>query len=281
MYERRRRAVGQLPGGIDWPEALMLQQLGIYTPWAEQRSDTDFVETTAPKLNLALFQITDLLLRHASAIHGGELVEQIGFLTPRPQKLGIAEAAFMDSPYKFFKGGALYRQDDQAPVPKIHFLYLGQLRDPTDPLRGRKNLDTTAQSLAGMLVYPEPLDMPSTTLRGRPVVSFDEALATQLGMPSPIPGDFEQCPPGQIFDRDRGGCVPYTGGDGQPGTPPPTTMPPPVGPDTEEGGGGATTTTTQAGMSTGAKVALGSGVALVTGLVVYKLAKPRRRARRS
>lgn len=150
--------------------------LGLYTPWAAQEGDVDWQQTSA-SWNLLLAPLTDAHLAMAKQAAFGSPVGWLAVLTDKPSTLKLASAAFDDTPYEFFAGEAVYRQDDKAPTPRAYFLYWAKLRDDTGG--GSGSLGSVAKALGGQLVFPMQMPLGGKE-REPPLAFFSAALTAQL-----------------------------------------------------------------------------------------------------
>jgi hypothetical protein len=193
-------------GGFDVGTILAsVPKIGVYTPWAEQETDANWRELGKVDTNVALFPYASV----GQALQAFGLGQPgfVAILSMAPLSLGLAEAAFAQTPYKLFSGMAVYRQDDAKTRPTPEYLYWGQLRDPGDPMGGNSSVELSASSVGAQVVFGVQLAAESSSAR-----------------PMPGPGEFEIA-----FESSTGkdiAVVPYGGGGG-PLPPPPPPIPGP------------------------------------------------------
>lgn len=192
--------------GVDLSMVLSgIPQAGIYTPWAEQSSDLVWNELAKPDFNVATFSFAEV--SKALAAFGVAQPGFVAILSKKPIPLGLAEAAYVGTPYKLFSGLAVYLQDSSTALPSLSFLYWGQLRDPGDGAGGNGSVDQAAASVGGTLVFATEVSASSTSVRPAPPVgTFQAAFESTFGTPVSV-----QTP----------------GGAAQPLPPPPAPLPSP------------------------------------------------------
>lgn len=212
-------------GGFDVGTILQsVPKIGVYTPWAEQETDAKWRELGKVDTNVALFSYA--AVGQALQAFGLGQPGFVAILSKAPLSLGLAEAAFQQTPYKLFSGMSVYRQDDPKTRPTPEYLYWGQLRDPGDPMAGNSSVELSAASVGAQTVFGVQLPAESSSARQMPP-----------------PGDFEIA-----FESSTGKdiyVIPYGGGGGTgplppppepipgpgpapPGPPPPVPPPPPT-----------------------------------------------------
>lgn len=169
-----------LSGSLAFPGMKPVQPLGLYTPWGSRTGSVDWTDVT-PEWDLLLYPLTQAQLAMVKKAAFGHEVGWVAVLTTTPLKQTASEAIFRGTPYVLFSTDGVYRQDDRLPVPRIYFLYWGQLRgEPTDLDGGAANLEAAAARAGGQLVFP--LHVPRGAQdRDHPAMAFQTALDTQLG----------------------------------------------------------------------------------------------------
>ena len=136
-------------------------KVGVFTPWAEQKSDMVWEEIT-PDTNVALFELGPVLglLGSLGMGHPG----YVAILTTTPLTSGMAKAVYAGTPYKLDSVQAVYAQISGG-AEKMAFLYWGTQRDPSDGAGGPGDLATAAASVAGRLVFAQQLAIGSSSVR--------------------------------------------------------------------------------------------------------------------
>jgi hypothetical protein len=225
-------------------------KIGIYTPWAWQKSDSTWQEVQSD-MNIALFEAGPVLAAMQAAGMG-----QPGFVaifTKKPVALSLMDAAYAGTPYKLFAGIAVYRQDDQSSIPQMAFLYWGQMRDVGDPAGGGSSVELSAASVGGTLVFAQDVSSQVTTSRQAPMPgSFESAFETKFGQDITVEGAAKlPVPPAPTPTPGPGPAPP-------PGQPPPPPVPPPPPPPPTKAGIGVAIGVGIAGAVIGYMVVRGS-----------------------
>jgi hypothetical protein len=163
-------------------------QIGTYVPWAEQVSDTTWKEIPA-EWTFACVAIQDATLKQVANLAGGHEVPFVAILMDRPATLNAIERSLYGTPYQLDSSQGLYPASASGTLPRIMFLVFCKLRDlePGDGAGGGStSMDAAAAQLGGKLVYVIQATAPASAQR--PTVSFQQALAAQLGQqPVPVP----------------------------------------------------------------------------------------------
>ncbi len=214
-------------GGFDVGTILnAVPKLGIYTPWAEQVTDSKWTELGKVDTNVALFPFAQV--GQALASFGLGQPGFVAILSKAPLSLGLAEAAFTQTPYKLFSWLAMYRQDDTKSTPSPEYVYWGQLRDPGDAMGGNSSVELSASSVGAQVVFGVQLPAESSSARQMPAPgAFEVAFETSTGKDinvtpyastGPAPGPLPPPPP----------PLPGPEPTPPPGPPPPAPPPPPM-----------------------------------------------------
>jgi hypothetical protein len=180
-------------------------KVGVYTPWAEQKSDMVWEEIAHPDTNVALFELGPVLGLLGSLGMGQP--GYIAILTTTPLTSGMAKAMYAGTPYKLDSVQAVYPQVTGG-AEKIAFLYWGTQRDPSDGAGGPGDVATAAASVVGKLVFAQQLAIGSSSVR-----------------PPAAPGTFE--PAYEIAFKQDIQVITNSSGSSGPLPPPPIPLPPP------------------------------------------------------
>lgn len=100
-----------------------LQSALLLTPWAWMPSNTTWQEVKQPEFNVALLDAS--ALDSISALSGP--AGWLAAVSNKPLDAATLGAIFAGTPYDLFSAEAAYSQSDVAAVPKIVFVYWGQL----------------------------------------------------------------------------------------------------------------------------------------------------------
>lgn len=170
----------------NFPVDLALPQVTVVTPWADRQSDLDWQEITKPDTNISLFSIDDAKIKRATEVNFGQPLPFVTVFSDRVKPLVEVSESLSESPYELYQTHAVYRQDDGAVVPKIHYLYWLRRR-PAEAGKTPKSMDQVAKELLGYLTFSQQVPVEGTSLRSAPDVSFQEALETEKTPVQPVP----------------------------------------------------------------------------------------------
>lgn len=212
-------AAGQTGADLGWLMA-NAPKLGVFTPWAEQKSDMVWEEIQSPDTNVALFELGPVLGLLSSL--GMAQPGFVAVLTQKPLSLTQAKAMYAGTPYKLDSVQAVYPQVSGG-AEKLAFLYWGVQREASDGAGGPGSVATAASSVGGKLVFAQQVEVGSSSVRppaapGTFEPSYETAFKQDIqvivpGSAGPLPPPPSPIPPG-----------PAPG----PAPPPPPPAPPPA-----------------------------------------------------
>jgi hypothetical protein len=166
-------------------QALSLQPVGVYTPWATRSSDLDWEEITGTDTNIMLWGITDAEVNAVPTVTFGSPLPFIAILTKAPLSVTATAAMWEGTAYQAYETQAVYRQDDAKPVPTIYFLHWGERIDQASMPQKVLALEPRAASVGGALVFAAQIPVQNSTTRQPPVMPFSTALSTQNAITAP------------------------------------------------------------------------------------------------
>lgn len=167
--------------------ALGLQALGIYTPWATRTGDTSWEEIRNTDSNIVLWSLTDAQVRAVPEMTYGSPLPFVAIITKRPMTESEVAQMWSGTAYKSYETQAVYRQDDAKPVPTIAFLHWGENIDVSELPKQTLALEQKAAAVGGTLVFAAQIPSQGSTTRDLPAApSFQAALESQLTAATPV-----------------------------------------------------------------------------------------------
>jgi hypothetical protein len=164
-------------------DALELHELATVTVWAARTGDLDWAPTLSqPSENVVLYMLSDGDLVRAEEVAFGDPLPYVAVLSPVPGSLANITAAFADTAYRYYRTDAVYRQDDDQPIPTIYFLHWAERIDTANAPQHLMPLEAAAGMMDGSLVFALQVSAAETTLREFPAASFALAFGTQFGV---------------------------------------------------------------------------------------------------
>jgi hypothetical protein len=168
-------------------QALGLAPLGVYTPWATRAGDTEWDEIVNPDTNIAVFGITDALIRQAQDVTFGQPLPFVAIVTKGPMTQAAVDAMWDGSAYKAYETQAVYRQDDAKDPPTIVFMHWGERIDMAQLPKSPLGLEPKAAAANGALIFAAQVPVQTTTTRATPPsMPFTSALSSQLAAAMPV-----------------------------------------------------------------------------------------------
>lgn len=172
-------------------DALGLQVLGLYTPWATRTGDISWEEIKKPDTNIAVWGITDAQVNAVASVTHGSPLPFVAIITKGPMTQAAVAAMWAGTAYRPYETQAVYRQDDAKDVPTIAFLHWGERIDMAELPKQTLALVPKAEAVGGALLFAAQVPSQGTTTRALPATaSFQNALESQLiaqSPPSPPP----------------------------------------------------------------------------------------------
>lgn len=181
--------------------ALGLQALGIYTPWATRTGDTAWLEIKNSDSNIVLWSLTDAQVSAVPELTYGSPLPFVAIITKGPMTESEVARMWNGTAYRPYETQAVYRQDDAKPVPTIAFLHWGENIDIAELPKQVLALEPRAKAVGGALVFAAQIPSAGSTTRAPPATpSFEAALDSQLTLSSPItvPASLTVPPPGTV-----------------------------------------------------------------------------------
>ncbi len=177
LPEGQSLSQGLLDNISELPEELRLQLVGLVTPWAKQKDDSEWEEVVAPKWNIEISNIQESQVRQAFHKLHGQPLPYLGILSKHLPTRTEIEDALAGTDYEFYETIAVYSQKDSQHVPDIRFFHWISSK----ALGERKfhSLSVAVRALQGALVFAERVPYLTTSTRGHPAINFNSAIHTR------------------------------------------------------------------------------------------------------
>lgn len=168
-------------------QALQLQLVGVYTPWASRRSTIEWEPIDNPDTNIMAWRLTDAGIQAAMNLAFGQPLPFVAILTASPLDDGTMHSMWDGTAYRYYETQVVYRQDDAGEPPKPFFLHWGERVDIAELPPQVAQVEPRAARVSGLLVFAAQVPREGTTTRAAPTSRYEDLLVPSAPPPPPPP----------------------------------------------------------------------------------------------